>query len=517
LYSQRGLEAAGQLSSSRVSEALSEAETIDTSIQRLGNLFRMDRLKFIGDLLGEGLPRLDPEIELDVLNAITHQRPHRDAIVNAIDAANYALAFALNRERHDQYGEFWLLVTSSPIPFRTFDAIKWTSDPLRFASSDLRFRTSLVRHPTQVKFYSQVTQGNIEPKRLKTVSEDIDGIQDRWNRIPDYAVYVKRPDERRAIRRVRLPRARDYQRRVARFAELWNTVFRPTGEILANDVAWETNRRNQLRIAHNTIADMLGPPDSVPGGHEPGIAKPTLRYRNVIQLWDRLIERTATEVSRGVGAGRVLDEKDIADLDSTGFFFSSTELSSAKLTDAPIPGVDAHLILIGPKAHARRFLIAERYPSFYNFVWPTTTDFHEFLQAMRVYLRKASTDVSDVNARRGRLGRRRKKAFDGLLVATNDRVIRIPSRRIPDYSHTTLMALLDPTWKIRFVRIATDLGDFSYEFMPMHTISTVALVTHVRHAPAIASMIQLTHSNFASRASIVSVLAGLFEQESPGE
>ena len=502
--------------------ALDHVQESDRGLSRLGDLYARKRLRHLSDFVNPADATPDPAVLQDALFRLTSNRPTRDYAVNYADAHNYALAYALTNKYYTSHKTAFFLVTSSPIPYAVFEAIKWKEDPLFAALPGNLTRTSLVRHPLHLQYLARLgAAGSGSPtdaalrKTLLQAQKDLRTLHTTWSNVALYRRYVKDADVP-GWTKVRLPRSRGFLHAAARFAAFYVDVFRPIQELVSADSAREGNRRRLLGVGRAQVggvqyADLVDE-SATPSTDDDRVTLGLLSSRAVLGLFDRLIQSTETELRKATRALRQFPKRTTAELDKTGLVFPHARLHTAERWNANRGCVELS-VEVRENQQADRLILADRYADYTSLWWETAVEFPAFVQATYLFHRSVTRSCQQA----GGLRDLRPKAFDGIyfrLLGGNTEHFKLAEA--PDFRPDSLLALCKATDKVQGVRIAFPYADLSYDFGPLDSdVQTVGIVTHLQCVDQVAEFILATHTKWVRWSAVHQAMRKVFSAGAP--
>lgn len=486
--------------------ALRELRNADERLERLARLYETGRLKLLSDYIDPSEIVPEPEVFHESYLKLTSRRSAREDIINYVDAHNYALTYSLNKATYGNSKLFFLLVTSSAIPFSVFDAIEWKEDPFYLESAKALTHTSLVRHPVQLLCQSYLKGiGEDSHQQLRRALADLAAIQQALTNIPVYQRYIRK-DNVVGSTPVRLPRNARYVKRFARYQTFYQNVYRPLNELLSTDAAQEGNRRQLGRIEQESVAGLYL-------FDERAALSPAVQqipdFRSLIALFDRFLNLTRVEISRARQSLKHFQQESVGNLYSEKLGFGLDRLDVERKDNRNFGCVEATVRLIEPGNPATNiFLSADRYPGYVSYWWRTNIVFTEFIKYARFFAQNTRLWLDTVPQAEPH----GQKEYEGIYFFLDDEIKHFNIAH-GDHSLTdSIVRLCEPHWRIRFVRLALPYADLCYDFEPVESFPQRAgLVTHLGASRQIADFIQNTHSQYVNREAIRKAVDEIWE------
>lgn len=488
----------------------------DSAVGRLVQLYDSKRLTSISNYVDPTELSPDASVLHDAYFQLMSDRPSRGENVNYADAHNYAFTYALNNKCYEKSKYFFLLVTSSPVPYRIFDSIKWNEDPIFKAEPSNLLRTSLVRNPIQLLYLSHISpQSPGSSRRLEDAKADLNVLHTSWNAVAKYRRYVEDKNISGSTP-VRLPQNKRYMKHFVRFWSFYQDVYRPLAELMAMDSAQEQNRRSLRRIDNADVSGIRLLTDNTLDEFEStNLVQASLNYRSILALFDRLVNLTEAELTKAKKSLREFGSKAIADLDTTGIVIKPDYITVKAQINDEVECVEITARLQQtPDKEGPIYFCADRYSDYCSFWWRTNVDVSEFLKASRHYVRSAARWITD---HRETVVLPSDKEYLGIYFYL-DRGIK--HFRLDEVEHLltdtplndSLLNLCEPHWHIRFLRIGLEYGDLCYDFQPIDAFPQRAgIVTHLRCTGPIGDLIQWTSTKYAQKRVIEKTIKRVFE------
>ncbi len=497
-------------------DSLRNISDSDSAVGRLVQLYDSKRLTSISDYVDPTEISPDPMVLHDAYFQLMSDRPSRGENVNYADAHNYAFTYALNNKCYQASKYFFLLVTSSPVPYRIFDSIKWNEDPLFKAEPSNLLRTSLVRNPIQLLYLSHISpQSPGSGRRLEEAKADLSVLHTSWNGIAKYRRYVEDKNISGSTP-VRLPQNKRYVKHFVRFWSFYQDVYRPLAELMAMDSALEQNRRRLRRIDSSDVSGirLLAEPDTEPF-ESTNLVQPSLNYRSILSLFDRLVNLTEAEITRAKKSLRGFGSKAIADLDTGGIVIKPDYITVKAELNNEVECVEITARLQQAKdREGAIYFCADRYSDYCSFWWRTNADISEFLKASRHYMRSAARWIAN---HQERVDVQRDKEYRGVYFYLDNDIKHFKLDDVEQLLTDTplndnLLNLCEPHWHLRFLRLGLEYGDLCYDFEPIDAFPQRAgIVTHLRCAGPISDLIQWTSIKYAQKRAIEKSINRVFE------
>lgn len=486
-------------------DGLRRSDLFMERLSKLSGLFDSGKLQFLSSIVDVGSLTIAHEVYYEAMFQLSCNRPSRDFIVNEVDAHNYALTYNLNNLFYKKHDLYFLLVTSSPIPYQTFETIKWKEDPLYLTRKEAIIKTSLVRHPTQLIQFAGVIQAHRRGiTKLGKVIKNLEVIQRNLGNIAAYARYEQKRDIP-ANTCVKLPRNKQFIDHAVAFASYYWDTFRPTIELISNDASREENRR---RIRGLEPA----PSFPVPFAGEAQLECPLndlrqqMDYRRLMALYDRLLFLGEKELTRATAALGKLPRGLLGPIDKRGMFHPKPQLR-IKSAQVPEGGPMEFTVLLTRQATdtRRMYLAADRYRDYWCYWWPTNADLAEFIKASRYYVQSCSYWGSkDENP----LLPIKEKEYNGIYIYLKDSIRHFPPDAYGALEVDNILRLFEGSWKVRFVRIALPVGDLWYDIESISPFPQRAgLITHLRYLSPIRDLVQWTHSLYLDDHTLTPILS----------
>ncbi len=468
----------------------------------LASLYDSERVRLILQVFDPKDLRPNITILEEAYSRLSANRPFRDDIVNYVDAHNYATAFTLTEKLYPNTRQICYLVTSSPVPYKTFDTIKWEEDPDFGIAPDFIFRTSLVRHPIQLLLQSYFEQSTENPEEeLREVRSDLNVLHNEWSKIKDeksFSVFghgLKLENTERQI----------YLSALDRYIAFYRKVLRPVAELVSADQAREANRRTRLgvdavvpsgvivsTVAEERQADVLSA--DIPNAAE-------ISYRDLIVLFDKVITQTHHEVDRLSKTLRKTPRELLADLDISGAIVAPDKVSIDVVKDKDTNSIEFTAFVSSHSTQPIILLCADRYEDYTSFWWRTGVTFPEFIRAARYFVKSAK---SQLRATKIVVDSSKQRQFLGYYIYTDQGTYHYALEQLPEELNAgDLLELAGREKKIRFVRLGLVVGDLCYDFEPFGMIPQRAgIVTHLPLSDPIANFVEATVSTYAQRSTI---------------
>lgn len=480
----------------KIFNALTQLRSQDKVLDRLSNLYRSKVLISLSSIVDVALLNLDNALFEELYSELAVARPSENKdLANRVDAQNYAMVFALNNSFYEKDNLFFLLTTSSEIPYRIFQQRKWDHDPIVNKDPEHINYTSLVRHPIQLLYssYWNATE-NISKKYIDNTIKDIEFIHKSWTQISKFKKF--RQDRKiPSSSKIRLPQNRKYLYHFSKFIGFYRQILRPVTEILSINQAQEENRRYISRIEKD-YDDILFFEDSTNLKKEAAIYQRNIDYRNIMSLFDRIINTTQKEIYRTRNDLKKYDPKIIGDIDSESKIVEIKKLilnkKIIKIEDLEVTEYNAYIkINIGQK---QLYFCADKYTDYCCFWWKTNTTIGDFLSSVKMFIRKT------VDWKVSKIKIKKNKEFSGLYIYLPNDMIKYNFDDDEGDIYENILSILNTLGRILFVRIAFDFGDFFYDFEPVYPFPQRAgLITHSTKNVAISDFIYNTNSKYIQR------------------
>ncbi len=500
------LENLGQSSFSNVLSQLQNLHKESRVLEDLNWLLQSKRVRPLSEeVLGKQTDsmRFDPEIYQEAYSQLTSYGANRDANVNVIDAHNYALTYYLNNNSYNSSNSFFLLITSSPVPLRVFENIKWKEDP-EYARTALR--TSLVRHPLHLFYYDKFlkTKRN-DSSRLIGWRQHVEKLLHRWQAIPTYADYCR--GNRSPNEMVTLPELEgEYLDSLRAFKEFYDEALRPRGELLCTDISQEQNKRRLRGISLEDIGtSALPPPDH----------GTSLDQRTILLLFDQLMADTEAQITQLKFSLKVLDEKTLKTADPAHVASQLSELVMEKRPNQDLQRVEGTIVLrprSSSEANLREEVVwVDIYSDYASFLWPTNVTFTEFVRAMRYAIKAISQWTTQMNSQvRGV----REKEYLGLYFYLEDGLRFVPLAELEELTAEGILSHCQDPWRIRSFRFGHEMGDFCYDFVPDRgSQQQISFLSHLfRSKKTISEFIWWTHTKHVSPVELEKIFSSLLSE-----
>lgn len=502
----------------KILDALRKIDEVDGRLTRLSYLKNSGRIKPLSDFVDTSLIFPNIEILNDALFQLTSYRPGRDDIVNYIDAHNYAITYSLNTKLYNSKDYFFLLVTSSSIPYKVFDTIKWIEDPLFASDPNNIIRTSLVRHPIQLVYSDYLFPSDEDNKKswkenlkiTERIKTDLESLHKKWNDLSIFQNYIKHRGTQGSFP-IKLPKEKDYTKRLSRFKRFYEDVFKPIGDLVSTGISQENNRRLLRRIDTSDIggfyqcqdSDNLDLANSCP-------PYSIFDYRSIIELFDKFLKLTEAEIKLSTKDLAKYTKEAIIDLDRTGILFQPDKFKLEETHNLQT-NCNEFKALIKSPSHSdySLFFCADVYKDYFCIWWRTSVDFNEFMKAFRYYIRNIARELEN-----GSLEdfANKKRQFQGVCFYLDNNYKSFDLDKIPDFRSNTLLQLCEPQWSIRFIRLSILFGDIYYDFEPINSnYQQVCLTSHLKSISSIADLLQLTHSRNTQKRVIRNIIEAILK------
>jgi hypothetical protein len=346
--------------------------------------------------------------------------------------------------------------------------------------------------------------------------DDLGVLHNAWSKLPIYKRYIQKKDIAGSSF-VELPKRKRYKKRVGRFMNFYQSVYRPLGELMAADAAQEENRRRLRRVDSEGVGSIHLGQVGEQGPGEQSLAHPVMNYRSVLSLFDRLLNITDVEIARAKKSIAEFKIDEIADLDTDSLIFKPSTLEIRSQFNESIACTEVTVLLTSAVADSSQsaYLCVDRYDSFASFWWRTNVDFSEFLKACRYFVKSAAHWIKTSDA--DSLGSIADKEFQGVYFYLDRQVVHFPLQEIEQrFSDSplneNLLKMCEPHWDVRFVRIGLDYGDLCYDLQPVSVFPQRAgIVTHLQCSAAISDLIQWTHVKYAQRDVLRNTVGRVFQ------
>jgi hypothetical protein len=231
-------------------------------------------------------------------------------------------------------------------------------------------------------------------------------------------------------------------------------------------------------------------------------------YRELMALYDRVINLTAAQTSSQVSANKDFPEQSVGDFRAwreSGY--ESLHIKANENTLYDCVEVDAVRNYSGEDLV---YFSADVYSSFASFFWETSITLPEFIKLVRRFVGSA-TRWKVVNG--FVLSETPRKLFNGLYIYLADGVKHIPLHRDTDLSQEFLASKLDPHWKVRFIRVGLLFADLCYDFQAVDGLPQRAgILSHMPCRDAIADFIHWSNSRYAPRLFVVGAVGDTLSQ-----
>ncbi len=468
-----------------------------TRYSRLASLFDSGKLNYISDIFEPKDLRPDVAVFEEAYAQLSSRRAFRDDIVNYVDAHNYATAFALTDKLYWTTHQICYLVTSSPVPSKTFERIKWENDPQADMSPEFILRTALVRHPVQLLIQSYLEQTSDNPLRaLSELRANLEGLQ------TELRAAVAHGDLSLLRYGLTLEKGRrsEYLSALKNFLSFYWQVLRPSAELASIDQSREINRRRLLGVdaptSSATLEEHNAKADQQQASGDISIAG-EINYREVIILSDKVIAETENEISQLAEKLQKAPREVLSDVDLQGLIVEPDQLTIEVTEDVETQSTEFTAIIKSASFNTSTILLcADRYQDFISFWWRTNTTFVEFIRAARFFVKSAKSYMQKNGME---MSSPKPRQFLGCYFYTNRGTFHVRSEYLPEELNAeALMQLIRKGDVVRFIRMGLDVGDIWYDFVPFGSIPQRAgILTHLDLALPIAQCVRQTSSVYA--------------------
>jgi len=478
---------------------------VDERLGKLAALFDSERMQPLSRYVEAKSLVPDQETYHEALAQLRSYRPDREDIVNSVDALNYSITFALNNLCYEKKNTFFLYVTSSPIPYSIFEAMKWKDDPLFERGSIIR--TSLVRQPTQLLYYSYLkSSGRCGERELLAAEKDLEYVGKLFAKNKKYMAF--RQGKASAIEEVEFPRSPATAKRFEHFVEFYRDVIRPLGGILAADASQEQNKRQLRRVDISSVGGLyLLSGQQTEQTDVLALAQAAVDYRGLISLYDRLINLTEALVSRARTSIAGVHREAVSAIDRTKSLFAPTQLEYTSKTNNQLASEEVIIYMpSGSQQERCIFLCADIYATYVSFWWNTNTGFSEFMKAVRYFNRVAAESIKRKSIQI--TPAEHEKQYNGIYFFIENGVKHFPLDAVDGLATESLLRLCEPQWHVRYVRIGLPYGDLCYDFEPLEPFPQRAgILTHLELSDALGALIQWTHTEYVHADAIRDVVS----------
>ncbi len=494
--------------------AISEATESDKALWRLQALYDSGRLTPLEDHIAnkpDAVP--DRAAFQTALHQLRVARSGRPDITNVIDAHNYAITVRLNDLYYKKHSKLFLLVTSSPTPFKIFDSLKWEGDPDYPGDAEPVMRTTLARHPVQLLYRAHFVKAPVSQRlhQLDRARAALSALREELTRSPVYREYKsgRIPDEAP----IRLPANRTFLSRMARFTKFYWEAYRPTADLLATDESLEFNRRLLRHVSSERIGGTLWASEERSQNSETvrSVQPLPITYRFAIGLFDRIIDQSRAQLARVRREVRGFSPEALRTIDPEGHFVGTDNIRLERRESASLECVEVEAVLTNQKDAS--YLNADVYPKYLAMWWRTNISFREFAAAAQRFkeMREAEPNGSEAAAGAGRNCEER-RAYAGVTFVTDRDVIRRDLEPDGDLAEQ-LIALAEPEWDLRLVRLALNDADLCYDVAPSHPYPQRAgIVTAGAYGEAVLAYARWTNSMFVQERAVSKALRAIWKE-----
>lgn len=487
----------------RFFESIESFINISEPVRKLHELYQTGKLNFLSSIIEVKDVEPDPEIYNMCYSELEASRPFVEKSTNSIDAHNYALAYALNNKFYESKDYFFLLVTSSRTPYSIFDKFKWQSDPHTLISKDYLMRTSLVRNTVQLLYSNFLKDEGVVPtKELGNIIKNLGFLHDDWSNIPAYKKYKMNKDKNANLY-VRLPKNRKYENHLLYFRKWYSKVFRPVAEVISSNMAQEENLRSIRKIDRIESSFLYFFDESYQFANKKGNkSEIILDYRSIIHLYDRIINLTEKNIIATEQDLEKLKKRSLTEIDLKNEFLKLSKIYLQKEENNTLLCTEYNLILQDIKVKDVLFSV-DVYKDYAAFWWRTNIEFIEFIRAVRYYLQSFSQQLTQRKIQITKI--EKNKEFLGIYFYLDNDVKFFDAQYInaSNLNSYDILELCDKSWNIIFVRIATEYGDFCYDFGPVSQFPQRAgFTTHIYAHQCITDFIQWTNIKHATKQTI---------------
>jgi hypothetical protein len=220
-----------------------------------------------------------------------------------------------------------------------------------------------------------------------------------------------------------------------------------------------------------------------------------MNLRQIMGLYDRLINLSSELLSRTKSGLTGISRETVAEVDPRGFLVPLEQLYTRRTYDRSVDCAEITLYLRQNQPQGDlTYLCGDVYKDFASLWWTTNTDFEEFLNAVRSYIR--SVDESDVTDDADIKGSKEKK-YSGVYFFLGNEVKHFPIEELEGLTATVVFNRSKLNWQPRFVRIGLKYADLCYDFEPVsHFPQRAGILTYLKSANPVTDFIRRTHSKY---------------------
>lgn len=465
-------------------------------LERLGEL--LDRPNFVPFSSffdnTEPLPVADARIMRSCLSSLNYNRPGATDSQNFIDAHNYALLWAMSNAHFLSRERLYLLVTSSPIPHYVFRQHRWDRFPDTLRDPDSP-DFSLVRHPIQALYLTQMLKQ--EPGSRHEVSKMVRELKYLVMTWRNDGVYTKFLAKKASpTDTICLPRSVKYIKTYLGFRARYTRLFEPVRAAIESELIAEENTRRLRLISPLAVGTaILGEFDG---------AKQLSPRRLVYMLFDRLTRITLQTISKFSGLLGRLPRELIEEVDVEGIVYASHRLQESIHVNMEYECTEFSIMRSGA---GEAIISGDAFCDYYAIWWPTSATFDEFIRETGHCIAALRERIADESQ-----GVTQAKEFAGIYLYFSDSCEPL-TLRVEDYPELSPDEILAEA-KMRpidMVRVATDVGDFCYDFRSFNGMPQRAgIVSHLKCGDSVAWFIYGTHVASFGRVQLSEILRRRF-------
>jgi hypothetical protein len=482
---------------SAIHAGLPELGRLAKLLRRLVFLSEMKTLIPLYTLLNADDWELQPDSGVlhECVTSLNLLRPGERQINNFVDAHNYSLLWTLSNAHVNTRDTIYLLVTSSAVPYKVFRRIKWGHFPETLGDPSLP-ELSLVRHPTQVLYLDcAMRQGPQATSQVQSLIQSLARLLTTWRSLPEYEAYLS--GKEKATTSVQLPKGKRYLNNYLRFRDGYQRLYSSVREAIETDLSNEENIRRLLGVS---TWSMMDPVPGAPEGESQLVST-----RIIFTLFDKM----NTVMLRSLGRfekGLVRIPSDlIADVDVEGVVYPKQRLTVEVAEQPEFKCREIAVVLLSDK---QPYFSGDLYSDYYSLWWPTALTFQEFLTEARWFIAaaRASKLVGSY------MTTDKDKEFDGIYLYLQDQAnpMHLTLASYPDLNPDDILSAAEKKMII-MVRIAMEIGDLFYEFLPMSGQSRRSgIISHVVAEEAIALLIYSTNLRRAGFPEVSRVIHEVF-------
>lgn len=461
------------LSVSQLNANLNEGRELRKLIQRLQRFLDSPNYVPFEDLMGESQEiAYDEDVFHRCESSLNLYRPGGKDFNNIIDAHNYALAWALSKEHIKTKNTIYMMVTSSPRPFKVYRDIRW--DDLRMiVHNPILPVTSLVRHSYQALYLSKtLSETSNQGKILTQVKSSLSTLISEVGKIKEYANRDHQDSKVFSTDLIKLPKNQRFLNAFIRFRDIYGQMFTDVRFAIEGDLIAEENYRWEKSVGDYGINGI-----SSVGQDE---AEQLVSTRVLFALFDDITKITLNLIRRNKDVLRKLPDNILREVDIEGIVVAPTKLDIRLKENKDFQSNE----LIVTKDD-RVFLSGDIYPDFYALWWQSNVSFSEFLNASRKYIADVPPELSN---------EKREKLFNGIYLFFKDTTqpammpIEANTELAPEFIHDLIEGR-----RVQMIRIAGPWGDLCYDFESFRAIpQRIGIVTHCRNLDQLSWFIHRT-------------------------